>query len=141
MENRPITAKTLILALAGAVLPVLAFGSIALAQAEKPLSSWDKVIGQPVGIAPPASPNWASRLANPGFERYDFSITDLVSIPDGARHRYSYGVFELQDGGKVCVNLRDTPGHCTFFLKSRGVMFMLTKRTHRFPVSVDFELN
>ncbi len=76
---------------------------------------------------------------NNGQSKYSVGGAYSHSFPDEGGTQF--GVFDVRRDGRVCVNFRNGENRCNLYLKSHGLLLMLTEEGDRFPVKLEFELN
>jgi hypothetical protein len=69
--------------------------------------------------------------------KYSVGGAYSYSHPDGGG--ITFGVFRVRRDGSVCVNFRSGERRCNLYLKSHGLLLMLTEEGARFPVKLEFE--
>lgn len=72
-----------------------------------------------------------------GQSKYSVGGAYSYSFPDEGGTQF--GVFEVRRDSSVCVNFRSGEHRYNLYLKSRGLLFMLTEEGDRFPVKLAFE--
>ncbi|MFD3191272.1 hypothetical protein ACFMPD_13475 [Sedimentitalea sp. HM32M-2] len=79
------------------------------------------------------------------FTYYDDGVSQFSA--DGS-YSYTYadnggtafGVFHIRPDGQVCIDFRNGFGRCDLYVRSNGVVVMLSEKGHRFPVRVSLGL-
>lgn len=76
------------------------------------------------------------------YERAQFRHTneDSYSYTYENSGSTSFGIFRLESGGQVCIDVGNNSGRCGLYVHSKGVMVMLAERGGHFPIRVQLDL-
>ncbi|WP_263389144.1 hypothetical protein [Ruegeria marisflavi] len=82
----------------------------------------------------------AGLLTIPGLGLSNYSENGIYSFTDEAEPTVRFGVFEIRDDGRVCVDFfQSERQRCDVFLRRNGLVFLLTEEGNHFPVFFSLE--
>ena len=69
-----------------------------------------------------------------------FSVGGAYSYTYANSGSTAFGVFRVEDDGRVCIDFRNGHNRCDLFVRNGGVLVMLTEKGERFPIRIHLSL-
>lgn len=69
-----------------------------------------------------------------------FSVGGAYSYTFADSNSTAFGIFRIEDDGRVCIDFRNGRNRCDLFVRNGGLLVMLTEKGERFPIRVHLTL-
>lgn len=102
---------------------------------------WDlRDMDIPLGLAGAQALTAGSTLTLPDDGRSKFSVGGAYSHTFADDGVTTFGMFSIESDGRVCIDFRDGVRRCNLYVRSGGLLMMLSETGERFPVRVQLTL-
>ena len=82
-----------------------------------------------------------STLTFPDDSQSKFSVGGAYSFTLSNNRGTDFGLFSVESDGRVCIDFRNDTRQCNLFVRSGGLIVMLSDTGQRFPVKVHLTLS